>query len=102
MAGLVHLPVRAGRPLLGSVALAVHPRRALERVVALGGEHVDARAGEVVEAAGVIEVEMGEDDVANVRALEAEPLDLPDGRQLFAEGGAQQGEEEAAQSSARI
>jgi hypothetical protein len=41
--------------------------------------HVDGGAGEILEAAGMIEIEMRQQDVAYVRGRKAQPFHLADG-----------------------
>ncbi len=59
----------------------------------LDAVHVDLGVGEVRDAARVVDVEMGHDDVANVGALEAEPLDLANRGVFFTEAGSTQRDE---------
>ena len=54
----------------------------MQRRLELGGEHVDLGLGEVGQAAGVVEVEVGGDDVADVAGGEAERLELRQRRRL--------------------
>ena len=65
--GAVFDPDRARAPLLADVAGALQ-ERGRPRRGQLGGEDVDLRVREVADAAGVVEVEMGGDDVADVGA----------------------------------
>ena len=50
----------------------------------------------------MVEVEVGEHDVAHVGAIETQPLDLARRRHLLAEIRADQSEEEPAQAAARV
>src|SRR5690606_30574824 len=80
-------------PLLWAEALPVQPRALLLGVLALPPAQVHACVGEVVQASRVVEVEMGQQDVAYVARVEAETLDLADGGHLLAEGRIHQEEE---------
>src|SRR3954466_14452093 len=99
--GPVRAPVGPRTPLLRTVPHAVEHRSPLLRRLLLGEEHVYGRARKVVEAAGMIEVEVRQHDVAHVARVEAEPLDLADRRHLLAEFRAHEREEELAQAFAR-
>ena len=72
-------PVRDSGELDGPVAQALFPCRVLRRPQ-FGAEHMHRRRREIRQAAGVIEVEMGRDDVAHVAHPEAEVGDLPQRR----------------------
>lgn len=48
---------------------------------------MNASLGEVIQAAGMIEVQVGEDDVANIAGREAQRLDLSNGSELLAKIG---------------
>jgi len=80
----VNDPVRTSRPLRWPVSHPVHRRRLREGCVSLACEEVYARAWEVVETAGVIEIEVRQENVANVLSVEAERFDLPYGRHFLA------------------
>lgn len=63
---------------------------------------MDPRLREVVQTAGVVEIEVRQHDVANVLGPEAEAFDLADGGHFLTKIGAQQGQEEAAQTATRV
>ncbi len=67
----------------------------VQRRVELGREDVHLRLGEVGQAAGVVGVEMGDDDPAHVGGLEAERLELLQRRRLGLRLGVHQTEEGA-------
>ena len=77
----VVLPVGAA-----DVAQAV-AERGVERRLELGREQVDLGLGEVGQAAGVVEVEVGGDDLADVGGAEAERFELPQRRRPLARLG---------------
>ena len=95
-------PSAATAPLLRSIALAVEPRRLGQRALLFLFEQMHLRVWKIIEAAGVIEIEVGQHDVTHVRRGPAEPLDLPDGRHLLAKVGAQECQEQATQACLRI
>ena len=84
---VVHRPLRPVGEVAARIARTVEQLR-IDRGFVLGTEGVDLGAGEVGQAAGVIEVEVGAGDVAHVGRVEAhaaDPLDRglgvsPDGR----------------------
>src|SRR4051794_23273385 len=76
-AGAVLDPDRAWTPLLADVARALRQRRRPRRGK-LGREDVDLRLREVADTAGVVEVEMGREDVPDVGRVVAQRFDLPD------------------------
>jgi hypothetical protein len=88
--------------LLRAVAHAVEHRALRLGRRALAAEHVHRRPREVVEPAGMIEVQVREHDVPHVARVEAELLDLPYRGHLLAQLGLHQEEEEARQPTPRI
>src|SRR5690606_33231233 len=80
----IRSPVRPRRPLPRPKALTIEPRFLPHRGIPLRLEQMHGRARKVVEASGVIEVEMGQNDVPNVRRIEPPPAHLPRGRHLLA------------------
>src|SRR5690606_7439041 len=97
----VHLPLRAVRELDIAVAEAF-----ARTVFALEGPHllgvdVHPRLREVGQTAGVIEVEMGQHDIAHVLTPVTEPLDLPDRGGCEVEDGVGQLQEFAAEPFVR-
>ena len=70
-------PLGSVAPLRRDVAGAVAKRRIQSRCE-LWGKDVHLGGREVAEAAGVVDVEVGRDDMAHVAGVEPEPLDLPD------------------------
>lgn len=68
-------------PLSGSIALIADERHLFAGgSLPLERENVDAGSRKVLDAAGMVEVEMGEHDVAHIAGGEAQRLNLPDGR----------------------
>src|SRR5690606_23895720 len=102
VAGRVEVPAGPRRPLLRAIAHAIQHRLARDRGVVLRREEVDGGVREVVEAAGVVEIEVRQHDVTDVARAEAEALDLPHRRHLFAELRAHEPQEHLAQATARI
>ena len=98
----IRMPLLMRGPLLRPEALAVQPGALLLGVLALGGHHVHARVGEIVQPAGMVEIEVGHHDVANVARVEAHALDLADRGHLLAEIRCDQAEEEAREPAVRI
>ena len=90
------------RELGGTVAGALADRRTRRGGGELRREHVNACGGEIGQAAHVVEVEVRRDDVANVLALPAEPLDVGEGRLLAQEARLGEDGEAPAEASARI
>ncbi len=86
-------------PLGGDVPRALPQRRTLDRGV-LGGVDVDPRRREVADAAGVVQVEMGEHDVGDVGRVEAERPDLLRRRLGPVEDRPDGGQERSAQAAA--
>src|SRR4051812_45507915 len=78
--GLVRTPGGLTGPLLWSIASLVERRAARHGGVPLAGQQVHAGPGKVVEPARVIEVEVCEDDVADIPRIEAAALNLTNGR----------------------
>ncbi len=72
-------PFRAVRPVHGDVALAFAQAR-FQRGPQLRREHVHLGLGEVRQPAGVVDVEMRSDDLADVARIEAERAHLLDRR----------------------
>src|SRR2546430_828429 len=64
----------------GSIAAALGDRRLGHGRVVLGSADVHGSGGKITEPAGVIEIEMGDDDVAHVLGGEAERRELRDRR----------------------
>src|SRR5215207_5534985 len=73
------------RPLRGAVANFLPPRRSPDRTERFCGGDVDSGVGEVGHSAGVVHVEMRDDDVAHVISRKAEVIDLVGGSLLAAE-----------------
>jgi hypothetical protein len=71
----MHLAVAARRPLLRTKPLAIEPRLLHERIVALDLKHADGCEREVVKSVRAIEVELTQDDMAQIPRLEAKPLE---------------------------
>jgi hypothetical protein len=65
-----------GGPLLGAVAHAVQHGLPRFRRGVLGFQQVDLGSGKIVESSGVIEIEVGEHDMSNVRGLKTEARNL--------------------------
>ena len=91
---IVRGPPLVAAPLLGAVALAIERGALAHGILDLGTQHVHGRRGKIVEAAGVVEVEMGQHDVAHVGRAVAQCLDLAHGRQLLAKVRIEQAQEE--------
>ena len=85
VASVVKLPVRVVRELDGAIAVPLGERRRLGRGAVLRLVYVDRRLREVDDAARVIRIEMGHDDVPDVAPGEAEALDLTGRGLRFAE-----------------
>jgi hypothetical protein len=64
-------------PLHLPIPLTVELAALRSRGVQLGAEHVHRRVREIFDAAGVVEVEMRQHDVANIARRETEVFDLP-------------------------
>src|SRR5690349_523236 len=64
------------RPLLRPVALPVEPGAARDGGVAFALHQMHRRARKVVEAAGMIEIEVRQHDMAHVARVESQPLGL--------------------------
>ena len=82
-------------PLSASVARLLEPRRGGDRAERLGRGDVDLGVREVGQTADVVQVEVRDDDMADIVMPEAELLDLVGGGFLMAEDGS----EEVAQRS---
>ena len=72
----VDLPLRPVRPMFAQVALALCEARTRHRGGVLARVQVDLRVRKVGQAACVIEIEVRDDDVAQIRGRKAERLDL--------------------------
>ena len=68
--------LRVVRPLSRAVAHLLPPGRGPDRPGGFGGGDVDLGVGEIGQAAGVVKVEVGEDNVPDIGAAKAEPFDL--------------------------
>jgi hypothetical protein len=84
-------------PLAGPVAAAGDRAVGLLGRARLRAHDVHRRFGEILDSAGMVEVEMGEHDVANVARREAEALDLKQRRLLLLQRQAHHGKEKAAE-----
>jgi hypothetical protein len=89
-------------PLLGAVTHAVEHGLLCDRRADLFREKVHRRMRKIIEPARVVEVEMGEDDVADVPGLKAEPLDLSNGGVALPQLGCVERQKKPAQSIGRI
>jgi hypothetical protein len=87
--GPVATPADEAAPLvLGGVLLRLH--------------HVHPGLGEVLQSAGVVEVEVGQDDVAHVLGIEPQPLHLADRGLFLAKAYVEQGMKGAAEARVRL
>src|SRR5690606_22455652 len=69
-AGGIDLPLLFGRPLLRTEPLPVQPSFLQESVVSLGGEHMNRRLRKVVQASGMVKIEMGENNMPDIARVE--------------------------------
>lgn len=82
---VIGAPVADRVPVERPVTLAVDEgAAAIFCGVLLDGQHMDPRFGKILDTAGMIEIEMGQDYVADVAGRKAEPLDLAQRGIVFA------------------
>ncbi len=74
--GRIALPIDIPIPLHLAIPLAVEPAILRSRSLQLGAEDVHRRIREIFDAAGVVEIEMRQNDVANIGGRETEVFDL--------------------------
>src|SRR5690606_3063056 len=97
LAGPVATPVLVRRPLLWTKALPVKPGFLLRRVLMFRSEHVHGGMWKIVETAGMVEIKVSQHDVPDLRRIETQAFDLPDGRHLFAKFRTEERKEKAAE-----
>lgn len=77
---LVEAPSRLVAELARAIALMFNPLLRMQGGFVFGLKHVDRGTWEIGEAARLIEIEVGEDDIADVLGFESQKLELPDHR----------------------
>ena len=75
--GAIAAPFDGIVPLSRPVAVAIERRQAQGRGAQFGIHHMHGRVREILDAAGMVEIEMGQDDVAHIVGPQPETLDLP-------------------------